>query len=385
MNLSQVSKNHSRYRKRLHASPVRQCGMALFVTLIMVVIILLIMGTISYQQQLDFKRSSRMLLSDQVVLLALSGESWARKILLEDARDNQTDSLQDDWAQSLPVLPVEGGLLTGCLLDLNARFNLNNLGAYTSETLERDLNDLSGSQVDTYLNLLALLELDSSDERAAVIIDWIDGNDDVVVAGGAEDAEYSLQDIPRLAANNPLTDLSELATIYGYGSADLSVLRPYVAALAEGSRGQATEININTAGRTILLSLMTGLDEYIVDAIIENRPFETEDEFYTFVADETGYLTVAELKQQLPVDLVAVTSQYFELNARVSIAGIDMGLRSVLYRPGVARVRTLARTFEYLPRLELDEGQVNPLVSPCVLAQAERDAVAGETGDIEIF
>ena len=77
-------------RKGINKSLKRQRGMALFVTLTMVVIILLVMGTISYQQQLDFKRSSQMLLSDQVVLLALSGESWAKKILLEDARDNQT-------------------------------------------------------------------------------------------------------------------------------------------------------------------------------------------------------------------------------------------------------------------------------------------------------
>jgi len=334
------------------------------------------MGTISYQQQLDFKRSSQVLLSDQVVLLALSGESWAKKILLEDARDNQTDSLNDDWAQALPVLPVEGGLLTGCLLDLNARFNLNNLGTYTPERLELDLSNLAGSQVDTYLNLLALLELDSSDERAAVIIDWIDSDDNVVVAGGAEDAEYSLEDTPRLAANNPLTDLSELVTIYGYSASDLSVLRPYVAVLASGSAGQTTEININTASRNMLLSLVAGLDEYIVDAIIENRPFESEEDFYTFVADETGYLTVTELKQQLPVNLIGVVSNYFELNARVSIAGIDMGLRSILYRSGTTPVRTLARTFEYLPRLELDEDQVDPLISPCVLNDATNTEAA---------
>lgn len=376
MSISKSLKNHNFIAGGVNASFQRQRGMALFVTLIMVVIILSIMGTISYQQQLDFKRSSQVLLSDQVVLLALSGESWAKKILLEDARDNQTDSLNDDWAQALPVLPVEGGLLTGCLLDLNARFNLNNLGTYTPERLELDLSNLAGSQVDTYLNLLALLELDSSDERAAVIIDWIDSDDNVVVAGGAEDAEYSLEDTPRLAANNPLTDLSELVTIYGYSASDLSVLRPYVAVLASGSAGQTTEININTASRNMLLSLVAGLDEYIVDAIIENRPFESEEDFYTFVADETGYLTVTELKQQLPVNLIGVVSNYFELNARVSIAGIDMGLRSILYRSGTTPVRTLARTFEYLPRLELDEDQVDPLISPCVLNDATNTEAA---------
>ena len=361
--------------RSINFSPGPQRGMALFVTLIMVVVILLIMGTISYQQQLDFKRSSQMLLSDQVVLLALSGESWAKKILRDDAQDNQTDSLTDDWAQSLPVLPVEGGLLTGCLLDLNGRFNLNNLGGYTPETFEQDLNNLAGSPLDTYLNLLALLELDSSDERAAVIVDWVDSNDELVSAGSAEDAEYSLQDPPRLAANSPLADVSELVAVVGYSAADLSVLRPYIAALA--SAGNPTEINVNTASRNMLLALMIGFDTFIVDEVIANRPFESEDEFYDFVVDQTGYLSVAELKLQLPKELISVVSNYFELNARVSIAGVDMGLRSILYRSGAAQVRTMSRTFEYLPRLELEEGQADPLISPCVLAEALRAEANG--------
>ena len=360
-------------QRSVDTAPGHQRGMALFVTLVMVVIILLIMGTISYRQQLDFKRSSQMLLSDQVVLLALSGESWAKKILLEDARDNQADSLEDDWAQSLPVLPVEGGFLTGCLLDLNARFNLNNLGAYTPEKLELDLNNPAGSQVGTFLSLLALLGLDSSDERASVLIDWIDANGELVAVGGAEDAEYSLDDPPGLAANSPLGDLGELAAVYGYSAAELSILRPYVAALGYGANDRGTEINVNTANRNLLLSLAAGLDEYIVDAIIENRPFESKDEFYTSVADETGYLTVAELKQQLPVDLIGVVSHYFELNTQVNIAGIDMALRSTLHRSGASRVRTLNRTFEYLPRLELAEGQADPLLSPCLLNEDDSD------------
>lgn len=358
-----VYDSHSRSDKKhgLNLLPSRQRGMALVVIVIMTTVIMLIMGTVTYQQQLDFKRSSQILLSNQVVLLALSGESWAKKILLEDARDNQVDSLNDDWAQSLPVLPVEGGLLTGCVLDLNGRFNLNNLGSYTAQKLEADLSNLAGSHVDTYLNLLALLELDSADERASVVIDWIDSNDEPIAVGSAEDAEYSLEDPPRLAANSPLTDLSELVTINSYSAADLAIMRPYVAVL-----GNNTEINVNTADRNLLLALVTGQDEYIVDEIIENRPFDTKADFYTFVADQTGYLTVTELQQQLPQELIGVVSNYFELNARVSIAGIDMGLRSILYRNGVSQVRTLSRTFEYLPRLELEEGQVDPLLSPCI-------------------
>ncbi|MEQ9565588.1 MAG: hypothetical protein RLN85_07235, partial [Pseudomonadales bacterium] len=55
----------------------------------------------------------------------------------------------------------------------------------------------------------------------------------------------------------------------------------------------------------------------------------------------------------------------FELNARVSLAGMDMGLTSILYRRPDGEVMTLQRTFEYLPRIELMEGQTDPLALPC--------------------
>ncbi len=339
---------------------VAQRGMALVVTLIMVVVMLLVMASITYQQQLDFKRSSQALLADQVLLLALSGESWSRKILRDDARENQIDSHKDGWAQVIPVLPVEGGNLTGCLIDLQSRYNLNNLGAYTQASFESDLSSPAASQVGVYLNLLALLERESGDERAAVIVDWIDTDTAPVASGGAEDQDYSIETPARLAANHALVDLSELVAIRGYSAADLAAMRPYVTALRS-----PTDININTASRTVLRALMAGFDAYLVDAVIENRPYDTVNDFYNFAAAETGYMTVGELTQQVPPSLIGVSSKFFELNARVELAGTRMGLRSVLYRPESGEVRTLTRTFEYIPRLEIEDGQSDPVASPC--------------------
>ena len=332
--------------------------MAMLVALIMVTLILLIMASISYQQQLDFKRSSQILISDQVILLALSGESWAKKILADD--DQSVDSFEDNWADSIPVMPVEGGWLTGCILDLNARFNINNLATYKTATLNDDLANSKASQATVYLALLDLLALDSTDDRVAVLVDWLDADDQLVIAGGAEDADYSIEVPARLAANRMLADISEIVAIKGYSARDLSLLRPHITALLGG-----TKINVNTASRQVLLAMAAGIiDDYIVDAIMDNRPFADMDDFYTLAADETGYMEVAELKKQLPDTLLDTKSNYFQLNARVSLVGTEIGLRSTFYRQG-ADVKTLSRTFEYLPRLELADGQVDPLLSPC--------------------
>ena len=52
----------------------------------------------------------------------------------------EVDHLGEVWAQALPTLPIEGGVITGCIRDLQARFNLNNFALYTPESLELELN-----------------------------------------------------------------------------------------------------------------------------------------------------------------------------------------------------------------------------------------------------
>ena len=346
----------------------RQEGVALFVTLVMVTVMLLIMATVSYRHQLDFRRSSQVLITDQVVLLALSGESWIKRLLADDLENKDFDSLEDDWAQTIPALPVEGGWLTGCVMDLQARYNLNNLGAYQQESFQDDLASLNSSEVDTYLNLLAILELNPFDERAAVIVDWIDADDELVYVGSAEDQDYSIEKIPRMTANSPIVNISELVTIKGYSAADLSILRPFLTALPK-----RTGINVNTASPTVLLALLPGLDQYMVDAIVENRPFENEELFYELVSEESGSMSVEEIRQQVPPRLIDVSTDFFELNARVSLAGMEMGLTSLLYRQSDGKVMTLERTFEYLPSVELLEGQTDPSLLPCFQGQIPAD------------
>ena len=127
--------------------PSRQNGFALLAVLILAGLCLLMISQISYRHQLEKSATTRSLLQDQTILLALSAESWARRLLLDDAADNQVDSLKDSWAQPLPVLPVEGGYLSGCIRDLQGRFNLNNLQRYTTDSWNDDLASLFSSDL----------------------------------------------------------------------------------------------------------------------------------------------------------------------------------------------------------------------------------------------
>lgn len=340
--------------------PKRQQGVALFVTIVLVTVILIIASTLTYRHQLNSVRSSHALISEQAVLLALSAESWAKSILRNDAANNDNDSFSDDWAQVIPVLPVEGGVMTGCMVDMQSRYNINNLGYLDKDLYEQALADENDDLVEAYLNLLYYLELDSAPERAAVIIDWIDANTEVVVPGSAEDAEYSLENPPRLAGNAPLTSVSELVTVYGYSLADIRALDRFVVALPV-----QTAVNINTAPVGVLQSLSTLIDDFVVEGLLEQRPYENLSVFYQALEEEISFMPLSDIQSQLPEELITVSSNFFELRVQVEIGGENVALTSLFQRNGGSDVRTLARTFQYIPDLVLEEGDENPIRPLC--------------------
>ena len=77
--------------------------------------------------------------------------------------------------------------------------------------------------------------------------------------------------------------------------------------------------------------------------------------------------------QQLPSNLVTVSSNFFELRAQVEIFGENITLTSLFQRNGSNDVRTLAREFEYIPNLTLEDDEINPLEPLCDQNQDSED------------
>ena len=335
--------------------------MALFVTIVLVTVILVIASTLAYRHELNSVRNSRAMVSEQAILLALSAESWAKSILREDAADNDTDSLDDDWAQVVPVLPVEGGTMTGCIVDMQSKFNLNNLGFLDQQAYQQAVNGLEDNPIDIYLDIREFVGLDALPDHAAVIIDWIDDNTEIIVSTSAEDAQYSFENPPRLAANVQLTSLSELVAVSGYSLADVLALEDLVVALPA-----QTTVNVNTAPIGVMQSLSSiVIDSFIVESLVEGRPYDDVDEFYQALEDENGSMTRAQIQTQLPPSLLGVSSDFFELRAQVQINGENIALTSLFQRNGRSDIRTIARSFQFIPELVLEEDDVNPLRPLC--------------------
>ena len=240
------------------------------------------------------------LTGDHVQALALvgAGVDWARAVLSDDRRLGAVDTLGEPWALSLPPLPIENGELAGHITDQQGLFNLNNV------VIGGKVNLL---QLAHFRRLLEILDLPLS--LGDTLADWIDADDVPQPNDGAEDSYYLSLQPPYRAANQPLTDVAELALVRGFDPAVRARLAPFVTALP-----LFTAVNVNTAPPEVLAAIVDGLDLDGARALVAQR----ERVYYRAVSDFTS---------QLPGDAsvdtgdIAVGSDYFMANVRVTIGG----------------------------------------------------------------
>ena len=154
----------------------RQTGVALISAMLVVMLATTAAVALSYELQINMRRSANMITRDQAWQYLLGGEEFV-KALIKLAIDN--DKL-DELFKEEKVLPVEGGMITGRLSDLQARLNINGL-----VNGEGAVDDMTFARLQ---NLLEQLEIDPA--RLDAIIDWMDANNAITGASGAEDTYY---------------------------------------------------------------------------------------------------------------------------------------------------------------------------------------------------
>jgi general secretion pathway protein K len=321
----------------------KQHGLALISIMVMVTLMTILLSGIFYRHQLDIVRAIRVISGEQAMLLALSTESWALNVFVED--DKEVDHLNEDWARQIPVLPIEGGTVTGKIIDLQGRFNLNNFTYYASaKTWQKESEDINGANlIATYTRLLESLELDAGLARAAVIVDWIDSNSGLISSDGAEDDEYYRLGKAYVAANAMMVEPEELALLRGYQINDVMTLADSISALPA-----QTLLNINTADKRLLMALHQDIDETAADEIIDQRPFGGEPEFYATV---DGLINSTVSAKILFADLVAIKSRYYVMQADVRLGDVRIQLDSYIERNDDGQAAVLFRRMQFVPLL----------------------------------
>ncbi len=303
----------------------RQSGVALITALLVVAIATVAAVAMASRQQLDIRRTASLLHGEQAWAYVLGAENWAKVVLRRDALESQTDSLGEDWSARPPVSLVEGGSIVGRLIDLQGRFNLNNL------VLAGGAEDAGA--VAYYKRLLRNLDLD--ERLADALVDWIDPDINARFPDGAEDETYLSQDPPYRAANQPLADASELRLVKGYDAATVLKLRPHVVALPV-----RTTLNVNTADAVVLSALAVGLTVEDGAKLIEGRGEDGYPSVDTFTQEPV-------LKgKQIDRDQLSVSTDWFLMLSEADIGAGRARLASRLQRVrGVVSVVGRQREF----------------------------------------
>lgn len=316
-------------------SRTKQAGVALIAALILMTSIVLVLGNIFYRHQINVAQASLSMHQDQAFLLALSAESWARQLLDDD--DQKFDHFDEIWAQAIPAMPVDGGLINGCISDLQSRFNINSLLVYKNYTeLVSAISGDKSSFAKVWTNLLRNQEIPYDIDRLATVIDWLDANSSTMGSNGAERDIYEGLMPPQMIADSPMVQTSELASVIGYRVAEVQRLMPLMSVLPvlqnkKPNDNNIININLNTASNELLMALGGDVDTMFTEAVTANRPLETIEEFYEILAFDLGF-TMPDIENRWPRELVGVASQFFELYIEVILGEARIEVRSIIMR-----------------------------------------------------
>ncbi|MDH3669691.1 MAG: type II secretion system minor pseudopilin GspK [Gammaproteobacteria bacterium] len=306
--------------------------MAIVTALLVVAIVATSAAFLSLGQQVWLRQAQNLSDRAQAETVRSGALEWAAIILTEDAKDNATDDLTEAWAQDIPPLPAESGLVTGRIVDAQGQYNLNNL-------VRR--GQISNDDVAVFQRLLVSQELAA--ELADSVVDWLD-TDANTQPSGAEDIDYLNVEPPYRAANQLLQSIGELRLVKGFDRDTVEKLRPLITALPE-----ATSININTAPSAVLSALFPDLSLSEADDLVSQR-------------DENPFSDVGQLKERLPSDVALpkvpydIKSSYFEVTIDTLFGRLQRQTVALLHRPSGTPVKVLWQQRQLLVTQESKEG-----------------------------
>ncbi len=284
----------------------KQQGIAVISAMLFVALTTVIVGQLVLQQQLLISELENQQNATQAMIIADASVQWSRAILAEDANSTELDHNKEVWATKLPKTPVEGGTITGQIIDAQQFLNLNNLASEES----------ARAGFDRLLNSLNL-----KPNINAAIVDWIDNDDTTNGADGAESMYYSNEEPPYLAANQMMTEVGNLIRVKGIDTTIIDKITPFTIALPKN-----TPVNVNTASAEVLSFILPEVSLQDAQAIVAARNvayFNNLDDFSVRIPNKNIALGNINL---------SVNSRYFLVTCIAQFERTTLKIESLLYR-----------------------------------------------------
>ena len=309
-------------------------GFALVLVLVVVGLLVTLVVQFNYSSRVELEMARTYVESIQAAYLAEAGVHVGMALLRTD--DNKSadgkviDTLEDQWAQAIPYIPVDEGFVLLSIEDTSRFLNVNRLVNDTGETVDEEVAGV-------FEELLRQLGRDDAAALVDSVIDWIDP-DDQITNDGAEEVYYQSLDPPVEIANHRLLSAEELRLVKGFDDQLLQGTEEVPGLLKLITVHGPKALNLNTVdveGYPWLLTSLGGADtqgQTVIDETVADdiRAARTEEPFSDPVQikirgllDQTQYNAIQ--KGGTGVRLLEVTSSYFTIRAVGAVGKPEAG------------------------------------------------------------
>lgn len=373
----------------------RQSGVALIAVMMVVALVVVIAVSMSGRLQLQLQRQLNLMERQQALWLALGAEEFSRQLLKTSVAGKETVNLSQPWAAEGATFPVEQGSISGKITDLQGCFNLNALqlpakngsgqnGQNSDAERNRDgeqnrnseqnangegqnsaadnnpeqnrnnqqlaaRNNRTGQQATPAQQAMQrLLEQSASDLSmpaeylVARLTDWLDADNQLQSAGGAEENDYAALEFPYYSANSLMVSKSELRQILDVTPADYALVAPLVCVIPQQSLLQLNVNTVTEAQAAVLAGMIPGLALDDAQSLISGRPekgFDSLDQFWAS-SQLSGLAIPDDVKT-----MFSVKSRFFQAELTVQLADSSFKLTSVFKVDDNQAVQVVARRF----------------------------------------
>lgn len=310
----------------------KQQGAVLILALLIVALVTGLGIKFAGDYQLGLARAEGRWNGAQARAYSFSAEGAAVKILSQDA--TAYDSLDEAWAQEMPI-EVDGGTLLIGVKPANSQFNLNSL-LDAAKPLDPNLSPMDPTRYSStqrmFIRLLQLFPemVRGPDEAAGIleaVVDWMDSDDNTSGSTGAETSYYLGLPDPYMPANVGFRSIEELQLVRGITPDLMRALRPYITVINSDSG-----MNSNTVDPLIYRCINISSDLKPLDEAVASKlqpqmgPYKDKAEFDAAVSK------LLNAAGGLDIEIFSVSTNFFWLQTQADIGEQRRTARSLIKR-----------------------------------------------------
>jgi general secretion pathway protein K len=347
MNINNLPTSDSHQRLKCATNVDKTSGVALIVSLIIMVLVMAMIANFSVN---NFRIISR--LTNQNIRVQSDGVlgvsiDFGRAILATAGATSTIDTLNDIWAQPFPSTKINGVIMQGYIVDEQSKFNLNNL-----INDDGSINAIGVQDFQQLLNYINIPEALADNITLYMVSPRIDN----------DISAYTTANPPYRPAGRPLLDISELLLVQGMKPEWVATLSKYVTAIPvpmssliyEESMARReptansnpnfvtnnplTPININTASAEVIAA-SSGLSLNVAQGIVasrDNKPFNNQQDITSYLSSN-GIIVSQQnqntVSQSVNLNSLSVASSYFTIHAIVDEGEYEFSEIAFVSRP----------------------------------------------------